>query len=190
VRFSVSGLVALIGSALGSALGGVLGCAPTVTYLDGVPNLALVAPGVYRSAQPTTLAEWHAVYALGVRHVLKLNFPSEGSDDIASIAGLEVHTISLEPQGDLDLFDNIRNTFVRPSELDLDTAIAFLATATPASAWLVHCTHGQDRTGLVIGRYRVSQLGWSKARAFSEMRAHGFHTELHGLHESWEDWKP
>ncbi len=164
------------------------GCAPTVVYLDGVPNLAQVGPGVYRSAQPTTRAEWLAIRRLGVRHVLKLNFPSEGSDDLAVRMYFDVHTLSLQPAGDADILDSLAHTFVRPLPAVLDEIERLLESASPDNAWLVHCTHGQDRTGFVVGRYRVLHDRWSKADAYREMRAHGFHPLLHGLNDAWEDW--
>jgi protein tyrosine/serine phosphatase len=53
---------------------------------------------------------------------------------------------------------------------------------------LVHCTHGQDRTGWVVGAYRVLYEGVSKSVAYDEMLKHNFHEVLHGLHEAWEDF--
>jgi protein tyrosine/serine phosphatase len=50
----------------------------------------------------------------------------------------------------------------------------------------VHCTHGQDRTGLIIGLYRLNE-GWTKDAAYKEMLVHHFHSSLHGLHEYWEN---
>jgi len=52
----------------------------------------------------------------------------------------------------------------------------------------VHCLHGQDRTGLVVACYRVMVQHWTKADAEKEMLAHGFHKELHGLWEYWENF--
>ena len=37
----------------------------------------------------------------------------------------------------------------------------------------VHCLHGEDRTGLVIGAYRMLVERWSFDRAYAEMIAHG-----------------
>ena len=51
----------------------------------------------------------------------------------------------------------------------------------------IHCTHGHDRTGLVVGCYRVLKQGWTKNDAYAEMLQHGFHPELLGLYLFW-DW--
>ena len=61
-----------------------------------------------------------------------------------------------------------------------------VSIATPGT--FVHCSHGQDRTGLLVGLYRLKQ-GWAKTNAYTEMLTNGFHPALHGLHEFWENAK-
>jgi hypothetical protein len=48
---------------------------------------------------------------------------------------------------------------------------------------------GQDRTGLICGVYRVWANGWPRDKAYAEMKAHGFHSTLHGLNDFFEDLK-
>jgi protein tyrosine/serine phosphatase len=173
-------LLALVVTGLLVALG--LGCTPT-TLNHGIPNLTVVEPGVWRSGQPTTIEQWNYLKSLGVHRVVKLNFASEGSDSLAESIGLEVVTLSMQPEGDKDILDNIKNTFVRPDPVVLGAAVEAI---DPRIGTLVHCTHGQDRTGLVIGTYRALMLKWTKDEAYKEMLLRGFHPELHGLHETWE----
>lgn len=40
---------------------------------------------------------------------------------------------------------------------------------------LIHCLHGEDRTGLVIAAYQIMHLGYSKEKAIEEMYSSGFH---------------
>jgi tyrosine-protein phosphatase SIW14 len=162
----------------------LLGCTKTATS-TGIPNLAEVEPGLWRSGQPATRAQWQWLKDHGVKHVVKLNFEGEGTDDDARALGLDVHELSVQPEGDLDWFNDITHTFVRPDSARLTDA-EFLIVA--GGGVLVHCTHGQDRTGLVIGLHRVLHEHWTKAQAYDEMLARGFHPELHGLHEFWEDF--
>jgi hypothetical protein len=154
------------------------GCASHTYYVHGIPNLREVHPGLWRSGQPTTAEQWRYLKDLGVANVLKLNYDSEGSDAEATEAGLGVYAMSIQPSGD-------GNIFKQPDPEMLENAEA--VTELPGT--LVHCTHGQDRTGLVVGRHRVLHDGWSKDAADQEMRAHGFHPALHGLHESWEHFQ-
>ena len=163
----------------------LVGCAPTV-YTNGVPNFAEVSPGLYRSGQPTD-AGWVYLKSLGVKTVVKLNFePTEGSDDTARSLGMDVHALSIQPEGDQDVWDDVLGTFKKPNGALLAEAVRLLRAATPDNATLVHCSHGQDRTGLAVGMYRRS-LGWSKDRAWDEMIGRGFHPELVGLTTFWAE---
>jgi hypothetical protein len=54
----------------------------------------------------------------------------------------------------------------------------------------IHCTHGQDRTGLIVGEYRIRSCGWTKELARKEMKEYGFHPELFGLELFWEESQP
>lgn len=169
-----------------------LGCSPTVTQ-HGVPNLYQVDGGVWRSGQITTKEGWQ--YVLSVTHakrlhVIKLNYEAEGSDAIAIDMGIDVHAFPLQPEGDQDIWDDVANAFKRPDARFVNYAELLLAGATPDDVWLVHCTHGQDRTGYVIGRHRVLHDGWTKRKAYEEMLTYHFHPELHGIHEAWEEFTP
>lgn len=161
-----------------------LACSPTV-YTHGVPNLVMVETGLWRSGQPTAEG-WAYLQSLGIRTVVKLNFDSEGSDDGARALGMTVHELSIQPEGDKDVFDNLVNTFVAPDASRIASAEAVIAAG---GAVLVHCSHGQDRTGIVIGIHRLEHERWSKQAAYGEMIAHHFHPELNGLHEFWEGVK-
>lgn len=39
---------------------------------------------------------------------------------------------------------------------------------------LIHCKHGQNRTGLIAAMYRVVYQGWSKDQALAEIHGDGF----------------
>jgi len=67
----------------------LFGCSPTI-YTRGVPNLVQVGPGLWRSGQPTTIDSWNYLKSLGINHIVKLNFDSEGSDDEATMSPLHV----------------------------------------------------------------------------------------------------
>lgn len=151
-------------------------------YDHDIVNLVEVEPGLWRSGQPTTDAEWAYLRSLGVRLVVKLNFDDEGSDAWAAKAGIIVVECSVQPDGDKDVWDNVKNVFVQPDAVRLSAALQAIKTGVGV---LVHCTHGHDRTGLVIGMHRVLHDGWTKERAYEEMLERGFHPELVGLSDFW-----
>jgi protein tyrosine/serine phosphatase len=51
----------------------------------------------------------------------------------------------------------------------------------------VHCQQGEDRTGLIVGLYRVETEHWSPAAAYREMIAKGFHKILFFLNHYYEE---
>ena len=164
----------------------VIGCSKT-NYTHGIPNLVQVEPGVWRSGQPCDGKDatpcdqqWAYLKTLGIKRVVKLNFKDEGSDELAD---MEIVYLPMQPAGDKDVYDNAKNLFVQPELGGIEAAVAELARKDGV---LVHCTHGQDRTGLVVGVFRIEKDGWTKADAYKEMTKLGFHPELHGLHEFWE----
>ena len=152
-----------------------------------IPNLRQVRPGLWRSGQPKNVFDWEYLRGIGITRAIKLNFETEYSDSSARIAGVISYVMSVQPEGDKDLLNNITNTFVRPNPQVIEAAEELI---DPSVGTLVHCTHGQDRTGYLIGRYRVNSEGWSKDEAYLEMLKFGFHPELHGLHEAWEEFTP
>ena len=45
---------------------------------------------------------------------------------------------------------------------------------------LVHCKHGQERTGVVVACWRITHDGWSAEKAYQEMRSYGFRPFRYG----------
>lgn len=155
-------------------------------YIHNIPNLVQVKPGLWRSGQVTNIDDWKYLKELGVNRVVKLNFESEGSDDGARAIGLDVRVLSIQPEGDKDIVSNFADTFVKPDPVRVAQADSIILQLDGV---LVHCTHGQDRTGYLIGRHQVLSGTLSKDAAYEEMLEHGFHPELMGLSESWADFE-
>jgi hypothetical protein len=107
--------------------------------------------------------------------VVKLNPEKEGSDAGALALGMTVQRfpISFEQQ----MVGN-----------GIETIVTKAAAAIGPNT-LVHCSHGQDRTGVTVALYRINS-GWTKSNAEIEMKNLGFHEELVGLWGYWcEDVK-
>jgi hypothetical protein len=127
---------------------------------------------IYRSPQPTAmqLATLATIYR--VKSIIKLNIPwipGDGGRDEAP-RDVVVYAHPWLPLGPVDHDDVV-------SALDeLDRA---------PKPVLVHCEHGEDRTGLLIGLWRVRH-GSIAFSAWGEMRAFGFHQSIIGLTEVFE----
>lgn len=151
----------------------LVGCTTVPTYVDhGVPNLRQVSPGEYRGGQPTVNG-WVYLQSLGVSNVVKLNLESESSDAPARMLGMVVNYFPI---------DTLHQTVLKPSPVLVSNAVVLIKPGT-----YVHCEHGQDRTGLIVGCKRVWVEAWPKWVAREEMLNDGFHKSLHGLNDFWED---
>lgn len=170
-------------------------CSPMV-YTHGIPNLDQVDANIWRSGQIASQEGWDYVKQLAAGrkvHVIKLNFDTEGSDDLARAMGFDVLYVPVQPEGDQSIWDDIASAFKGPDPTQIAKALSELTYCKlheTTDICIGHCTHGQDRTSLLFGKYRVLDDGWTKDRAYQEMLAHHFHPELHGVHEAWEDFKP
>lgn len=151
--------------------------AKSTSIAEGVPNFLEVAPGVYRGGHPTS-AGWAYLKAKGVRTVVRLHLPSEGSDDEAEALGMTVIDASGPPA-------TIKDVFGAPKPERLKLAVESLNDESLRPVY-VHCLHGEDRTGLIVGLYRVLHGGQTKVAAYREMRRHGFHRSLRGLRAVWK----
>ena len=151
------------------------GCASTAAP-HGIANFSPVKPGVWRGGQPTA-AGWKHLRTLGVKWAVKLNTEHEASDDEAKASGIEVIYLPITLA---------QQTIGKPRSNTLAAAVS----ALQRDGTFVHCQHGQDRTGLVVGAYRVRAEHWTKQAAYQEMKAHGYHPLLRGLYWSWQEDVP
>lgn len=138
-----------------------------------IPNLHEVCDGIYRGGQPD-VDGFSYLKELGITQVVKLNMDYEGNDDAALGMGME-------------LFKNPiwlgQQVFTGPDVDSLRDVVAFIKAPS-----FIHCTHGIDRTGLIVAIYRLTQ-GWKKEDAQKEMLDLGFHKMLVGLWDCWKDFE-
>lgn len=145
-----------------------------MTIEHGIANLFAVEQGILRGGQPNAEG-WAYLQGHGILDVVKLNEESEASDEMAAKMGMNVYYFPIPWW---------RQMIWRPRQSDLVAAVALLKPRT-----FIHCERGEDRTGLVVGCFRLSQ-GWTKDDAYAEMLAHGFHPALQGLQGRWNSEDP
>jgi tyrosine-protein phosphatase SIW14 len=155
---------------------GLVGCSTVPTFVShDIPNFRPVPgnPSVYRGGQPKSQVGWAYLQSIGVSNVVKLNLESEASDSDARALGMTVHYFPI---------NTLHQVLLKPDRSAVSNAVAAIKPGT-----YVHCKHGQDRTGLIVGCKRVWQDGWAKTNAWNEMIADGFHPALHGLSDFWKE---
>ena len=151
-----------------------------------IENFHVVVPGdsqgrgaIYRSAQPQK-TDWEYLQRLGVRTVVRLNeFNAVTPDEEAEMARrYNIRLIShyMQPE---DLPHNLW-PWAHPDERLLLQTVSELENPENLPA-LVHCSHGRDRTGLVVATFSVRNKRYCKSAAIEEMNYYGANPLLLGL---------
>lgn len=143
------------------------------------PNFAVVRVGLYRGGHPDSRA-FDYLATLHVRTIVNLEIADlveateeqiREEDAFARAHGMiEVHVpISAFEPALSQRFDRL-----------IDRALSTIEDPASAPVY-VHCLHGQDRTGLVVGLERVLDEHWTPDAAYTEMTTRGFHPMFLGL---------
>jgi hypothetical protein len=166
-----------IGKLLFGCLLSVLGLsACSATKTNGIPRFCAVDEcdgKLWRGGQPSK-AGWAHLKKLGVQKVVKLN-TSRAAAEAAEIRAHGMTPVFLP----IGLW---QQTVGCPDRHALCSAVDGLKSEKT----YVHCTHGEDRTGLFVGLYRVRVQQWTRERAYDEMKKRGFHPILKGLVRAWK----
>lgn len=163
--------LAMAAMAMAMALAGCVTARPSATrpvdwaqpvVQAQLPNLHRVDDGLWRSALP--------------RH-----------PDPATLHALGIHTVvNLRSRSDPPWFagGGIATEHVGIDTWDVDEAqvlqVLRIAIDPEQRPVLIHCTHGADRTGLMVAAYRMVVQDWSEADAEREMIRGGY-----GYHLVW-----
>lgn len=125
---------------------------------------------IYRGGQPDAEG-WQYLKSLGITNVIKLNTEREGSDALAESLGMKVGQF---------VITTTQQLLGRSVEEKVKAAASNITSNT-----YIHCQLGRNRTGTVVGYYRVTRCGWTKAQALKEMNQYGWGDSLPGLRRFW-----
>ena len=133
-----------------------------------LPNFAMVEPGISRGAAPTA-AGLKRLKELGVTTVIDLRIEKKGqAEEEAAVKALGLKRVRI-PLG-----------AEAPTPKQVAQFLALLKNAKSEPVF-VHCQHGADRTGAMVGIWRVTQSKWGFTQTYAEMRRYGFKTYLKDL---------
>jgi protein tyrosine/serine phosphatase len=131
--------------------------------LPGVPNLHKINDNLYRSAQPTKQGMKN-LKILGIKTIINLRAFHSDIDELrgTGLLGeeLSVKTWHIEDEDVIRVLKIIRGKENGP--------------------FLMYCTYGADRTGVMSAMYRIVEQEWSKDEAIEEMVHGGY-----GFHSMW-----
>lgn len=128
--------------------------------IDPAYNLYQITPTLYRSRQPDAAAQ-PLLKQLGV--VTVVNFIKESDSKWLSDPAVTQVQIPLQT--------------VHIDDADVIQSLHAIEAAQQKGPVLIHCKHGQDRTGLITAMYRIVVQGWTKEAALDEMTHGGYGAE-------------
>lgn len=133
--------------------------------MQNLPNFHEVHYFLFRGGEPSP--EGYSMLAhMGVRTIIDLRDPSEADQDkqLCYERGLRLINLPMN-----------RKEPPQPQLVNRFTEIINKARANPDHGVVfVHCQDGRDRTGCMIGIYRVLSDDWTSGQAQEEMRKYGF----------------
>lgn len=148
-----------------SALQGAAAESQWATPVDKTFNLYRMQPDLYRSALPNAVQQGE-LQRLKIATVI--NFYQRSDSEWLSDPSIRLIQQPLHAD--------------RVDDADVLQALRSIREAQVRGPVLIHCKHGQNRTGLIAAMYRIVYQGWSKQQAIAEMRGAGF-----GGQERFED---
>jgi protein-tyrosine phosphatase len=129
--------------------------------VDGINNFYQVDAHVYRGAQPT--AEGFRYLAkLGLKTVVDLRETDRRSAREAQlVTSLGMRYVNIPMSG-----------LTPPTDAEIARILALLEDSNSGGVFL-HCKRGADRTGAVIGAYRIDHDHWDNYQALKEAMSCG-----------------
>jgi uncharacterized protein (TIGR01244 family) len=135
--------------------------------LEGIKNFFQVDQHVYRGAQPDK-AGVELLAKLGVKTVISLREAGRKAhqeEKLVTAAGMRYINVPM-------------TGLTPPTETEIKKLLGLLEDQASGPVF-VHCKRGADRTGAVIGAYRVDHDGWTNAEALKEAMARGMSSFQH-----------
>jgi protein tyrosine/serine phosphatase len=133
------------------------------TQQEGIVNFHMVHPFLYRSGEfaPPQLK---TLVGLGIKTIIDLRAAGERTREEAK----QARALGLN-------YQNLPMSSKAPTQSQVNSFLALVDQARQENApALVHCAHGSDRTGCLVGIWRVSRDGYTYKEAYKEMRRYYF----------------
>ncbi|MBC7998916.1 MAG: tyrosine-protein phosphatase [Leptolyngbya sp.] len=138
---------------------------------EDLPNFHQVHPFLYRGGEPTREGLRKAK-EMGVTTVLDLRNPGEMDFDEKELSkelGLKYIHMPMNSKAPTD-----KQVKKMMAEIDKAKEKSGGSDSPSKDAVFMHCAHGSDRTGCMIGIWRVKRDGYDYDKAYQEMRKYWF----------------
>ena len=128
---------------------------------EGIKNFHQIDNHVYRGGQPNN-AGFQYLAKIGVKTIVDLREPGDRSSwEKQTVEALGMKYVNVPMTG-----------LTPPTEKETNQILDLMEDSTSGPVF-VHCMRGADRTGAVIGAYRVDHDHWTNSQALKEAKAGG-----------------
>jgi protein tyrosine/serine phosphatase len=135
-------------------------------FAEDLPNYMVVNQQISRSGRPT-FTGLKMLKDMGIKTIIDI----ENNDQVISREKSAAQKMGFR------FFSSPMDWESRPNDRQVQRILEALQDKS-LQPILLHCMHGRDRTGLIIGLYRVFVDKWQPKKAYEEMLADGFNPEL------------
>ncbi len=151
--------IAILVATAAACLAGALWAYHAHVFVD---NFDIVVPGkLYRSRQPRR-DDYSTLQRYGIARVVNLRAMEEGPAQRRRqrriLATMKIDHLEIPIARKVPTVEQVR--------------AFFQAVDTAPGPVLVHCRHGEDRSGVLVAAWRVARQGWSIEKALHDMRRH------------------
>jgi protein tyrosine/serine phosphatase len=135
-----------------------------------LPNFHEIEEGLYRSGRPNKEALENLIRDYHLKTILSVE-DSQSTVDKESQWAKDLH---------LEFYNLPMSASKDPKDETVNEALSLMARED-LRPFLIHCKHGRDRTGMIVGLYRVENQNWKATDAHAEMLDLGFDTIYYKL---------
>jgi protein tyrosine/serine phosphatase len=169
-RFSFLALLATLSISITPAL------SATWKSVADLPRYVVVAPGIFRGGQPSENG-LSQLRDHGVKTIVSLR----NNHALTQLESSAANKLGIE-------FVSIPLTGIqKPSDASIKKFLSIVEDPAKLPVF-VHCEEGVDRTGTMIGIYRIADEHWSAENAYREMVQRGFHPQYFWLADAVFDY--
>lgn len=144
-------------------------------FAHAIPKFVQVNGQVARGGRPS-MQDVQDLKALGFKTIINLENSMKvvkAEMNFATGIGMQYYSVPLA-------------SLREPSDKDVDFILQQLKNPDNYPVF-IHCQHGEDRTGMMMGFYRFYFDGWTAVQSYKEMKALGFHAILFPLKHYWDE---